>query len=73
MSDPRRNPSNLGQISRGDVAFFVLVDLGMVDYHKSIGIDPKEFEQRGVYAYFEWVAQDNNRQVLYARVKEQIQ
>jgi hypothetical protein len=67
MPDPRQAPTYDGVVV-GDVAFWILVEIARVDFTAMLPEDVAErFKERGVYAYFEYVALPFNRAELQQR------
>lgn len=62
MADPRFEPTKVDGFAVGDLAFFILSDLGVVSFE---GVLPREVAQqltdRGVFAYFDWIKRPGNR------------
>jgi hypothetical protein len=70
MPDPRQGPPYEG-VTVGDVAFFVFLDISKQDLKSFL---PKavedQFETQGVYAYFKFVEDPDNRKLLQENVRE---
>jgi hypothetical protein len=57
----------------GDLAFFVLVDFGYVDYLRAMPPDVlAQTTERGVFAYFDWIGAPGHRALLQQRVRQQV-
>lgn len=64
MQDPRQAPKVTG-VRVGDVAYFLFVDLGKLDFVELLPPDAqKGYARDGVYGYFEHINERNNRQEL---------
>jgi hypothetical protein len=79
LSDPRplEHPQSLPgtdlDFTVGDLAFFLLVDFGQVDFMRALPVDvAAKVPDRGVFAYFDWIVAPGNRERLQARVREQV-
>ena len=67
--DPRSAPT-YPKVRVGDVSFWVIVDITGLPYDAMFPPDlVKRFPKEGVYAYFEWVNRDGNRQKLQSGVR----
>jgi hypothetical protein len=73
MATPQSSPAG-GAFTVGDMAFFLLVDFGYVDFLQAL---PPEVQSvvssRGAFAYFDWIGAPGNRERLRARVEAQVQ
>jgi hypothetical protein len=72
MQDPAKK-SVLPDFALGDLAFFLLVDYGYVDFLKVLPPDVRtDTQTRGVFAFFDWIGVPGHRELLQARVRQQI-
>lgn len=70
MEDPRMAPRYSGMVV-GDVAVFVLVRKTQIGFSEFLPQDVKdEYRTRGVYAYFDYVADPSHRSELQSRWRE---
>jgi hypothetical protein len=66
-------PSVLPDFALGDLAFFLLVDYGYVDFLAALPPDVRAATAtRGVFAFFDWIDVPGHREQLQARVREQL-
>jgi hypothetical protein len=64
MTDPRQAPKVTG-VRVGDVAYFMFVRLGKLDFVEFLPPDVRtKYARDGVYGYFEHIDERNNRQKL---------
>lgn len=64
MTDPRQAPKVTG-VRVGDVAYFLFVDFGKLDFVELLPPDArKKYARDGVYGYFEQIDEGNNRKNL---------
>lgn len=61
MPDPRQEPTKQGDFKVGDLAFFLLLDLGIVKYNEVL---PPRLASTSVQEYFRWVNLPGNRREL---------
>lgn len=65
MTDPRSEPTKVEGFVRGDLAFFLLVDFELAPFDDVLPEAVRaRLPERGVFAYFDWIQQPGNRQVL---------
>jgi hypothetical protein len=73
LDHPQSLPGAKADFSVGDLAFFLLVDFGHVDFLRAL---PPEVSarvpDRGAFAYFDWIGVPGSRERLQARVREQV-
>ena len=68
MHDPRGIPGPT-DTRVGDVAFFVLVDIAKLDFESMMPPEErKKFKEEGVYAYHDFVAEQENRKWLQSHI-----
>jgi hypothetical protein len=68
--DPRSAPI-FGDVRVGDVAFWVIKDITGLPYDQMFPVDlVARFPSEGVYAYFDWVHNPDNRKVLQKNVQQ---
>jgi hypothetical protein len=61
------------EVAVGDMAFFLLVDLGYVDFLQVLPPDVQAATQtRGVFAYFDWIGGPGHRAQLQQRIRAQL-
>ena len=72
LAEPQSLPGG-GQFTRGDLAFFLLVDFGFVDFEQAVppGLQAAARE-RGTFAYFDWIEGPGHRAQLEASVRDQL-
>ena len=74
LDDAQRIPGHAADFTVGDLAFFLLIDFGFVDFARALPPDVSQATlTRGPFAYFDWIVLPGNRERLQARVREQIQ
>ena len=74
LDTPQPLPGGAGEIRVGDLAFFLLVDFGAVDFNQALPPEVRTAAQaRGVFAYFDWIGGDGHRAELQQRVRAQVQ
>jgi hypothetical protein len=72
MASPQAMPDG-PDVLVGDFAFLLLTHFGYVDFMTALPPDVRaETRARGVPAYFEWVNQPGQRELLQARVRTQL-
>jgi hypothetical protein len=72
MASPQAIPDG-HDVLVGDFAFLLLTHFGYVDFMTALPPDVRaETQARGVPAYFEWVNQPGQRELLQARVRTQL-
>jgi hypothetical protein len=73
LDHPQTLPGTKLDFTIGDLAFFLLVDLGQVDFMRALPPDvAARVPARGAFAYFDWIIAPGNRERLQARVREQL-
>jgi hypothetical protein len=73
LDHPQSLPGTKADFTVGDLAFFLLVDFGHVDFLRALPQDvAAKVPDRGVFAYFDWITAPGNRERLQARVREQV-
>jgi hypothetical protein len=74
LREPQRLPGSEAEFTQGDLAFFLLVDFGFVDFETALPPDVREAARtRGVLAYFDWIAAPGQRERLQASVRSQLE
>lgn len=74
LDDAQKIPGHTADFTVGDLAFFLLVDFGFVDFARALPPDVSQATlTRGPFAYFDWIVVPGNRERLQARVREQIE
>ena len=72
MPDPRQMPPYNG-VTIGDVALFVLMDIKGIAIEKLLSDELRqEFSKNGMYTYFEYVADSENRLLIQEEVKRAV-
>ena len=70
MHDPRGIPGPT-DTRVVDVAFFVLVDIAKLDFESMMPPEVrKKFKEEGVYAYHDFVAEEENRKWLQSTLRD---
>jgi hypothetical protein len=73
LDHPQSMPGTKADFTVGDLAFFLLVDFGHVDFMRALPPDvAAQVPARGAFAYFDWIVAPGNRERLQARVREQV-
>ena len=73
LDDPQKIPGHADDFTVGDLAFFLLIDFGYVDFARALPPDVSQATlTRGPFAYFDWIVVPGNRERLQARVREQV-
>jgi hypothetical protein len=73
LDSPQKIPGHTEDFTVGDLAFFLLVDFGVVDFAQALPPDVSQATlTRGPFAYFDWIVQPGNRERLQARVRGQV-
>lgn len=73
LDHPQSLPGTKADFTVGDLAFFLLVDFGHVDFMRALPGDvAAKVPDRGVFAYFDWIVAPGNRERLQARVRDQV-
>ncbi|TVZ39055.1 hypothetical protein P886_3442 [Alteromonadaceae bacterium 2753L.S.0a.02] len=68
--DPRKAPK-VDNFVIGDLAYFMIVRITGMEFTMPFPKEVKlEYEELGVYAYFKYVQDTNNRKQLYERLKK---
>lgn len=74
MEDPRSAPRGPGQFVVGDLAFFLLDEIGSISLDEALPGDVAPSNaMMGIHAYFEWVNQPGNRQALQATCRRLVE
>lgn len=74
LEDPQKMPGSTADFTVGDLAFFLLIDFGVVDFAQALPPDVSQATLvRGPFAYFDWIVQPGNRERLQARVRRQVE
>ena len=74
LDNPQKIPGHTEDFTVGDLAFFLLIDFGVVDFAQALPPDVSQATlTRGPFAYFDWIVQPGNRERLQARVREQVE
>ena len=72
MGDPAKK-SVLPDFALGDLAFFLLVDYGYVDFLEALPPEVRAAtDARGVFAFFDWIGAPGHREQLQQRVRTQL-
>ena len=73
LERPQKLPGTQLDFTVGDLAFFLLVDFGHVDFVRALPPDvSSRIATRGAFAYFDWIVVPGSREALQARVREQV-
>jgi hypothetical protein len=73
LEHPQSMPGTKGDFTVGDLAFFLMVDFGHVDFLRALPPDvAAKVPARGAFAYFDWIVAPGSRERLQARVREQV-
>jgi hypothetical protein len=73
LDDPQTTPGG-SPFTQGDLAFFLLVDFGYVDFASALPPDLRaEGRERGAFAYFDWIDGPGHRAQLQAEVRRQLE
>lgn len=73
LARPQKLPGTQLDFTVGDLAFFLLVDFGHVDFVRALPPEvAARLPTRGAFAYFDWIVVPGSRESLQARVREQV-
>jgi hypothetical protein len=74
LREPQVMPGSGAEFTQGDLAFFLLVDFGYVDFEAALPAEVREATRtRGVLAYFDWIGAPGHRERLQASVRGQLE
>ena len=74
LDEPQKIPGKAEDFTVGDLAFFLLIDFGAVDFARALPPDVSQATlTRGPFAYFDWIVLPGNRERLQARVRDQVE
>jgi hypothetical protein len=72
LAEPQSLPGG-GEFTQGDLAFFLLVDFGFVDFEQALPADLQAAaRERGAFAYFDWIEGPGHRAQLESAVRRQL-
>lgn len=70
MVDPRSTPTKFDGFVVGDLAFFLLSRFNLISFEDVLPDDVREdYQERGYYAYVEWIQKPGSRIELQARCR----
>jgi len=73
LDHPQSLPGTKADFTVGDLAFFLLVDFGRVDFLRALPPEvAAKVPDRGVFAYFDWIVAPGSRERLQSRVRDQV-
>lgn len=71
MRDPREEPTRNPKFTVGDLALFLILDFNGVDFDAFVPEEVwKSIRTQGVPAYFDWVQQPGNRELVAKKSRE---